>query len=101
MTDQMTGMTTGAVPATDFAGIRQQIHEFIEVNFLFDGGPADLDDEASLVEQGIVDDTGVLELVLFVEEAWGLTVDPQDLHPENFDSVNALSAYIVRRLPPR
>ncbi len=97
MSDQMTSMTTGAAPATDFTGIRRQIHEYIEVNFLFDGGPTDLDDAASLVEQGIVDDTGVLELALFVEESWGLTVDPRDLLPENFDSVNALASYVVRR----
>lgn len=101
MTDQMTGMTTDAIPATDFAGIQRQIHEFIQVNFLFDGGSADLDDAGSLVAQGILDDTGVLELVLFVEEAWGLTVDPQDLRPENFDSIDALAAYIVRRLSQR
>jgi acyl carrier protein len=98
MGDQIASTVAGAAPATDFEGIRQQIHEFIVMNFLFDGTDAALDDAASLVEQGIVDDTGVLELVLFVEDAWGLTVDQQDLLPDNFDSVYALAGYVLRRL---
>ena len=98
MSDHMTSPSAGMAPATDLDGIRQQIHEFIQMNFLFDGAPSDLDDAASLVEQGVVDDTGVLEIVLFVEEAWGLTVDPQDLRPEHFDSVNALAEYVYRHL---
>ena len=98
MSDYVTGISTGMLPATDLEGIRRQIREFIQMNFLFDGAPADLDDAASLVEQGVVDDTGVLEIVLFVEDAWGLTVDPQDLRPEHFDSVNALAEYVFQHL---
>ncbi len=98
MHEQVTSTMAGAAPATDFAGIRQQIHEFIQLNFLFDGTQADLDDSASLVEQGIVDDTGILELVLFIEDSWGVTVDPQDLVPEDFDSVNGLASYVARHL---
>jgi acyl carrier protein len=84
----------GATPATDLDGIRRQIHEFVALNFLFDGSSEQLDDSASLLETGIVDDTGILELVLFVEEAWGLTVDRGDLAPENLDSVDALAKYV-------
>ena len=98
MSDYVTGISAGSMPASDLEGIRRQIREFIQMNFLFDGVPADLDDASSLVEQGIVDDTGVLEIVLFVEDAWGLTVDPQDLRPEHFDSVNALAEYVFQHL---
>jgi acyl carrier protein len=97
MAGEMTG-TARAVPATDLAGIREQIRDFVTMNFLFDGGNAELDNAASLMEEGIVDSTGVLELVLFVEETWGLTVDHADLLPEHFDSVNALAHYVERRL---
>ncbi len=98
MADERSGTTTGVAPATDAAGIRDQIREFVKMNFLFDGGDANLNDTTSFMEEGIVDSTGVLELVLFVEETWGLTVDHEDLLPENFDSVEALTGYVTRRL---
>ncbi|GAC1453956.1 MAG: hypothetical protein PVSMB4_14630 [Ktedonobacterales bacterium] len=98
MADEMTGTATGVAAPTDAAGIRQAIREFVRMNFLFDGSEGELDDYTSFMEEGIVDSTGVLELVLFVEESWGLTVDHEDLLPENFDSVDALASYVERRL---
>jgi acyl carrier protein len=86
------------VEVLDVALIHEQVRDFISVNFLFDGDARQIDDEVSLIEQGIVDSTGVLELVLFVEETYGLSVDHADLVPENFDSVNALVGYVERRL---
>lgn len=85
-------------PATDLPGIRRQIHEFVETNFLFDGSGKTVDDDTSLTAQGIVDATGFLELALFVEEAWGITVAQDDLVPENFDTVNALAAYVMSHM---
>lgn len=78
--------------------IRQQIHEYVVMNFLFDGSGAPLDDDTLLVEENIVDQTGVLELALFIEETYGVHVDDADLTPENFDSVNALAHYTYMRL---
>ncbi len=98
MADVRASAMAGAAPATDLDGIRRQIHEFIALNFLFDGTAEPLDDAVSLLESGVVDDTGVLELILFVEEAWGLTVDRTDLAPENLDSVNALASYVFSHL---
>jgi acyl carrier protein len=68
------------------------------MNFMYDGGPTRLDDNASLVEEGIVDPTGVLELVLWIEEAYGVQIAESDLGPDNFDSINAIATYIARRL---
>ena len=98
MADARARAMAGAAPATDLNGIRRQIHDFVALNFLFDGTSEPLDDSVSLVEAGVVDDTGVLELVLFVEEAWGLTVHAADLAPENLDSVNSLAAYVFGHL---
>ena len=78
--------------------IREQIRDFITQNFLYDGTGTQIDNSASLLEQGIVDPTGVLELVLFVEETYGFGVEQSDLQPENFDSVDNLAGYIARRL---
>jgi acyl carrier protein len=82
----------------DTALIREQIRDFITQNFLYDGTATQLDSSASLLEQGIVDSTGVLELVLFVEETYGFSVDQNDLLPENFDSVDNLASYVARHL---
>jgi acyl carrier protein len=82
----------------DVQAIREQVRDFIQTNFLYDGDSSQIDDYSSLLEQGIVDSTGVLELVLFAEETYGLTVDTGDLLPENLDSVDNLANYIARRL---
>ena len=78
--------------------IRAQVHQFIMQNFLFDGVSPQIDDNASLLEHGIVDATGVLELMLFVEDSYGLQVSEADLTPENFDTVGNIARYIARRL---
>lgn len=78
--------------------IRQQIHEYVAMNFLFDGSSTPLDDNRPLVEDAILDQTGVLELVLFLEETYGIQVDDADLTPDNFDSVNAIASYVFQRL---
>jgi acyl carrier protein len=78
--------------------IRQQIHEYVAMNFLFDGSSSAWSDDLSLSEHNIVDQTGVLELALFVEETYGVEVNEADLTPENFDSVNAIVTYVSHRL---
>ncbi len=78
--------------------IRQQIHEYVAMNFLFDGSSKPLDDDMPLAENNVLDQTGVLELVLFLEETYGIQVDDADLTPENFDSVNAIANYVYLRL---
>lgn len=82
----------------DTAPICDQIRDFIIQNFLYDGTAAQLDNSTSLLEQGIVDSTGVLELVLFVEETYGFSVAQNDLLPENFDSIDNLANYVARHL---
>jgi acyl carrier protein len=72
---------------------RAQIRDYVISNFLFDTG--DVDDDASLIGEGIVDSTGVLELVMFVEETYGIVVADADVTPENFDSIAALTAYVL------
>ena len=77
--------------------IREQVQDFVRTNFL-NNSPAAVDDRASLSELGVLDETGALELVMFVEETYGFVVDESDLVPENFDSVANVVAYIALRL---
>jgi len=76
--------------------IENQIKQFILQNLYFTEDSS-LDDDASFLETGVVDSTGVMELVAFVEAEWGITVAPHEIIVENFDSVRKLSAFVRRR----
>lgn len=77
--------------------IRDNVREYIVENFLF-GDPAPLEsDSISLLDSGIIDSVGVMELVAFLEQDHGLTLADEDLVPENLDSVDNLVAFIGRR----
>ena len=78
--------------------LRAQVRDFIEQNFLFGADDASLDDAAPLIEQGILDATGVVELVLFLEETYGIAVAESELQPEHFESVDAIVAYVAGKL---
>ena len=68
---------------------KEQIKEFFEDNFMVDF-EEDFNDEDSFLESGIIDSTGVLELVLFLEENFGFKVDDEEIIPENLDSFKKL-----------
>lgn len=76
---------------------REQIREYVAANFMFSDNGYSLPDDASFLEEGIVDSTGVLELVMFVEETFGIVVEDQEIVPENFDSVSRLAAYVQQK----
>lgn len=77
--------------------IAEQIRTYIRANMLYGDESVQLDDEASLLGAGIVDSTGVVELVMFVENHFGVSVDSTELLPSNFDSVSRLAAYVARK----
>ena len=74
-----------------------KIRAFIFSNFLFDAEESALDNDTSFLEQGIIDSTGVLELVEWLEETFAMKVDDEELIPENLDSVNRLAQFIARK----
>lgn len=78
--------------------IKAQIRRYILENFLFTDDGTRLQDDTSFLEEGIVDSTGVLELVMFVEETFGIEVPDEDILPENFDSVERLTRYVEAKL---
>ena len=74
--------------------MQQQIRRFILTNFLFSDDESQLKDDDSLLERGIMDSTGVLELVAFLETEFGVKVADEELVPENLDSVSRIAAFI-------
>ncbi len=76
-----------------------RIREFIFEHFLFDADQSVLQNDTSFLEQGIIDSTGVLEMVDWLEEEFAISVQDEELIPENLDSVNRLAAFITRKTP--
>lgn len=74
--------------------IEQQIAAYIANKILFSKNGYGYSYEASFLEEGIVDSTSVLELVLFTEKNFGITVDDSEITPDNFDSVQKLADYV-------
>jgi acyl carrier protein len=74
-----------------------EIKAFIVSNFLFGQEGNGIADDQSLLEGGIVDSTGLLELVAFMEERYGFSVSDHELVPENLDSLRILSQFVVRK----
>ena len=76
--------------------IKQQIRAFVVDNF-YVPETAELDDDTSLIETGIVDSTGVLEVVAFLEREFGITVADREILPENLDSIERMTAFVMRQ----
>ena len=81
----------------DEVSLKTQIKKFIAENMLFSGDGFTHADDASLLDAGIIDSIGVMELVTFVGNNFKVTVPPEDIMPENFDSVQKLAAYVARK----
>ena len=76
--------------------INRQVREFISSNFYVQDATA-LADDASLLEHGIIDSTGVLEVITFIEDTFGVTVDDKEMLPENLDSIERISSFVRRK----
>jgi acyl carrier protein len=74
--------------------IEQEIRQFIIDNFLFGDPDAKLSSDDSLLDRGIIDSTGVLEVVTFLEDKYGMKVQDDELVPQNLDSVNNLVQFV-------
>ena len=74
---------------------KETIKKFIIENFLF-GEEEELKDDTSFLEEGIIDSTGVLELIEFLEEQFNITIDDDEIIPENLDSLNNLEKFMVK-----
>jgi acyl carrier protein len=67
----------------------------MEVFYLRD--PDDLTDETSLISSGIVDSTGVLEVIVFIESEFGIVIEDLEVIPENLESISRIAAFVERK----
>lgn len=77
--------------------LEQDIRTFIIDNFLFGQEDGKLSNDDSFLEQGIINSTGVLELVAFLEGEYRIKIEDDELEPENLDSINKLVRFISRK----
>jgi acyl carrier protein len=77
--------------------VEPKIRQFIALNILYSGDTFSYSDDASFIQEGIIDSMGWMELVAFLEKDFGVKALPQEITPENFDSVNRLAAFIRRK----
>jgi acyl carrier protein len=75
----------------------KEIRKFIVDNFLFGQDDGALADDSSLLDHGVIDSTGMLELVSFLENRYEIEVEDEDLVPENLDSVVSLVGFLERK----
>ena len=79
------------------AQVIKETREFIAANFLFRDDRAELTDTDSLLDAGLIDSTGVLELVAFLEKHFEITIADADIVPDNLDTVEAIANFVERQ----
>lgn len=82
----------------DADAVRKEMRSYIVENFLF-GDEGQLADDQSLLEYGLIDSTGILELVAFLEEHFGVHVPDEEMIPDNLDSIERLVRYVCAKSP--
>jgi acyl carrier protein len=79
------------------AQLRSEIRQFVQNDLLMGDASAMLGDDESLLETGTIDSTGVLEVVMFLEQTFGMKVHDREMLPENLDSVDRLVQFVLRK----
>ena len=76
------------------------IREFILENYLFTDDESELKNEESLIESGVIDSTGIMEVIAFMQKEFEIQVEDDEMVPENLDSVNNIVAFITKKKHP-
>ncbi|MBI4938862.1 MAG: acyl carrier protein [Nitrosomonadales bacterium] len=79
--------------------LKEQVRAFITSNF-YVANPAALADSTSLLDSGTVDSTGMLEVIFFIEETFGIKVDYSEMVPDNLDSIERIANFVSRKKHP-
>jgi acyl carrier protein len=80
--------------------IEQEVRQFVIDNFVFETGNGDFSNDDSFFDTGLLDSMGVLTLVEFVREKYGIAIEDNELLPDNWDSVNRIATFVQSRLMP-
>jgi acyl carrier protein len=78
--------------------LKQQVRDFVTANFYI-ADPESLEDRTSLLDRGIIDSTGVLEVIMFIETTFSVSVEDSEMLPENLDSIERIAAFVAAKTP--
>lgn len=76
---------------------QETIRKYVIENFLF-GDDSQLEEDTSFLESGIIDSTGILELIEFIEETYDIRIEDEELIPENLDSIQSVVQFLERKI---
>ena len=74
--------------------IEQEVRQFLKDNFPLSADGIDLAGDDSLIEVGVIDSTGVLELIGFIEERYEVEIADEEVLPENLDSITSITRFV-------
>ena len=77
--------------------LQSEIKQFLLQNFLFTSDESALGNSDSLMQKGVVDSTGILELIMHLEESYAIKVQDEEMLPSNLDSVDAIAAFVTSK----
>jgi acyl carrier protein len=75
----------------------QKLRHYVLENYLFTDDPSALDNATSFLDAGFIDSTGIMEMIAFLEEEFGIKVVDDEMTPENLDSINCLVGFVNRK----
>lgn len=81
----------------EMSSIKETVQNFVVEHFLFGEGDS-LKGDTSFLEEGIIDSTGILELVMFLEQTYETKIEDSELVPENFDTLDNIARYLEKKL---
>ena len=82
----------------DIQKIKNTIRTYVKDNFLFGFSDEDLHDDTSFLEIGVLDSTGIMEMVTFIEREFGISVLDEEIVSENLDSINLIANFVSKKL---
>ena len=77
--------------------IEATVRDYVLENYLFTDDESQLNNDDSFLEKGILDSTGILEIINLIEEEFGIKVEDHEMIPENLDSVNNVVTYVTKK----
>jgi acyl carrier protein len=95
--NQTQGATTGGQkPSQTMEDVQQRVKRFVMENF-FVSDPSEIGDDTSLIATGLVDSTGMLEVITFLESEFGVRVRDQEMVPNNLETISRIAAFVERK----
>jgi len=78
--------------------MEQIIKDYIVKEFMFDNPNATVEDDQPLIQEGVIDSLGIFTLIAFIEQHFGVKVQPEDVVLENFESVNTIKKLVAAKM---